>query len=175
MTWNKKPKVEENTSIDSLLQEKWAIDPVEMETPNYDYGASQEPLNASFQVRNIKSWWWKYKLLDFTITQTWSLSITWIWFTPKIIYLYASQAVWWNEFWSYWSNGIDINNSKCLFWWSIWWSYVTRLYFGNDIILVRNDSSLTIWLLTSLDNDWFTLNITSYYGSTTYVKAECFW
>jgi len=157
------------------------IYPESLNVPDYAYWASQNNLDADIAIRNlptpptppanssnIKTW-------AFTITSTGYQSITWIWFTPKIIKLFSSISSSWNEYWSEWSSGDSISTSKCLFGWLVAWVYVTRLYFWASIILVRYDASITDSVISSFDADWFTINTLLYFGSTTYVKYECYW
>ena len=147
MTWNK-PKVEENTSIDSLLYEKWAIEPIEMETPNYDYGASQEPLNASYQVRNLNWWWWKIKTWYSSISSWYTdVAITWVWFKPKAIQVvvHSSNKVAWGYADDVWWT----LNQRCIY--ADWWAY------GNQNTRLFRFWPTELWLLVSFDSDWFTV------------------
>jgi len=159
------PKVEETTSIDKLLINQGVIQPIEMINPDYSYGASQEPLNASFQVRNIPQptpTVFNMKIGHFTITTTGSIVITGLWFTPNHIRLLANLS------WGTWS----ISSDSITNWTTTHTTYqyntttVMRNYYNNTNLIFLEDCSSWVcqnmtWVLTSLDTDWFTINISN--------------
>lgn len=152
----------ENENIDQLIiKEKGnVIENEVLETPDYSYWASQEPLNASYQVRWLKVWWWKMKTW-FSSISAGSTSITWVWFKPKVI-----QVV--------------VNTSNRVAWWyadNIWWTITQRcVYFNGSTYdsqwsrLFRFDWS-NVWNLVSIDSDWFT--VSSDLSAT--MIWTCFW
>lgn len=166
----KEPKIEEakEESIDSLATaNKWEIDLPELETSDYSYWASQEPLNAEYQVRwisniSIKSW-----SITFTWS-TWNKSVTGIWFKPKTVQLNAS------------ANGIarwisvgtadDWQTGQCVY------QYWDSALDANSIIKLRNSSATPTHeaQLVSMDTDGFTVDFTTF---TTYCECTytCFW
>lgn len=135
-------------SIEDLIRSGWDISPIDMQVPDYDYGASQEPLNAEFQVRNINAWWWKVKTWYVSITAWTWIQITWVWFTPKVIQVVVHS---WNKSaWGYADDVWGTLTQRCIYQdsWS-WWNQNSRLF---------RFSSAEVWLLVSIDSDWFTVN-----------------
>ena len=108
-------------------------------------------------------WWWQFKIWNFTITTTGNISITWVWFKPKLV----KFIVWnhsWNAWWWIWSmteanqQSLNIANSTTL---------------TNQCIYTWNPVSARA-VYVSMDNDWFTINCT-YFANNTYVLYECYW
>ena len=139
--------------------------------PSYDYGRSQEPLDYKLLKNKPDSWWAKYYCWTFNNPwTTWNYSITWIWFTPKMI---TFQCVYSAENWSmsWWeTNWI---NSRAYFHFYLSWSpyYST----SNSVLYVRNSAwTSTTAGFISFDTDWFTLIFNSVWLWVE-VQYQCFW
>lgn len=137
----------ENESIDQLiLKDKWSVFENEvLEIPDYSYWASQEPLNASYQIRNIK--WWS-KTLYFTklaSAWTWIVNYTWFWFTPTA---YIIQA------WYKWALSWTSTSYCTNFWWVIWWFYQYPWYQNENTL-----RAIVIW------NAWATITTRANFSS----------
>lgn len=161
---SKKEKTIESQSIDKLLRE-WKSDIVEdiiIDAPDYSYGASQEPLDANFQVRNI--WWGKIKTWITPWVPSWyvDFSITWVWFKPKAIkveVLYWASVIAW---------GTADNTS---------WTLTQQCIWSNSWSLDYSTSRLfrfswtQVWDLVSFDADWFTIKS----DVSCIIQWTCFW
>ena len=163
---SKKEKVIDWQSIDKLLRE-WKSDIIEndiIEVPEYDYGASQEPLDWAFQVRNISWWASKIKTWITPWVPSWytNFSITWVWFKPKalqVTVLYWASTV-------AWGIADETNGTltqQCV--WSNSWSmdYSTSRLFRFSWTLV--------WDLVSFDADGFTVKS----DVNCIIQWTCFW
>lgn len=159
MNWTKEPKIVEDTSFDKLLEDFWVIEPVEMQTPDYSYWASQEPLNASYQIRNL-NWWWKVKTW-FSSISAGTTNITWVWFKPKSIQVVVNTSN--RVAWGYADNIWWTLTQRCVYFnWSTYNSQPSRLFRFDWI---------NVWNLISIDNDWFT--VSSDLSAT--MIWTCFW
>ena len=139
-----------------------SIKPDIIQTPNYDYWTSQEPLDYELLRNKPSASWGQYKLWNFTITWTWNISITWVWFTPKLVKFTIWDSSWniWGWIWSMTSlsqqcynitNSVNIT-SQCIYYWNPIWA---RAVYVN------------------MNNDWFVINCT-YFSRNTYVLYECY-
>lgn len=135
----------------------------QIQIPTQQYWQSQDTLNANIAIRNL-SQSWKIKIWTFVITATWSKTITWLWFTPKVVRILATQSGWtWpikSDWQTDWTNQYIIYDYN-----STWWM---RSYFANDKLIRCEDWSSgtfinTTSVITSLDTDWFTINTTNYW------------
>lgn len=144
MTW-----VNENTSIDEIIEEQGVIQPLELETPDYSYWASQEPLNASYQVRNINGWWGWWKVMTwFNDFWPWTRSIT-VWFKPKAINVSVRTS---NGL--AWGSATSPSNQQCV---ALYLTSTPNSDSQNGR-LFRTWSTSWLWSLVSIDEDWFTVS-----------------
>lgn len=142
------------------------ITPEYLETPNYEYWFNQQPLDYEKALRNKPTSWLRVKLGATTITSTWTLAITWIWFRPKLVNIISNRS----------ANWISIGNSDWVSqfvdyiddWWGAWTS--------NSLIINHRDAWSTKCQasLTSLNADWFTLDVT-FLSVNTDIKYICYW
>jgi hypothetical protein len=157
-------------TLDNKSEVRWTekietIYPETIDIPNYQYGNNQNTLDYNISIRNKPISWSNYKIWTWTFTTTWSLSITWLWFKPKLVEIFCNNSASWFCQWKWdWTSQFvsyfDTNNA--------WFS-------TNYIIWYRNAwSTVAQWTLTTLDNDWFTLNI-SYLLTTTTYSYICYW
>lgn len=118
--------------------------------------------------------WWLFYIWNDSLSSTWNKIISWIWFKPKYIEIYARMLSWWENSYSNWYSDW-LNNFCILYFWDNlynWWSG----YSGTNIIeLYWNTSWYEVEAqLISLDNDWFTLSCTSRDVSNIFIY-KCFW
>lgn len=92
-------------------------------------------------------WWWQFKLWSFTISATGNITITWVWFKPKLIQFSYSATTWKWE-WEMTSTEMRAYDPKTLGTLTI------------NCIYIRDSASNVIARATyvSMDNDWFTIN-----------------
>ena len=153
----------ENETIDDLLKNKDEVYTNEvMETPDYSYWASQMPLDWSYQVRNINTWWWKIKTWYISVNSWYTnQSITWIWFKPKAIQITIHS---WNKVaWWYANDNNWTIQQQCIY--ADNWSYIEQNW-----RLFRFDNT-NRWLLVSFDNDWFTIKS----DLSAVMIYQCYW
>ena len=103
---------------------------------------------------------WQFKLGSFTITATGNISVTWVWFKPKMVRFDVCDQL--TSAWTWvitTTNQYAINfalwaqiTSQCIYYWS--WVKARAVY-------------------VSMDNDWFTINCT-YFANNTYVNYTAF-
>jgi len=110
------------------------------------------------------SWWWNTNIWYFTFATTWNITITWVWFKPKLVRFTFADQIGWMWSWAMTSSyqfAYDINSKSQI---------------QTQCIYIRNSSWTAIWraVFVSMDNDWFTINITLA-STTIYVNYECFW
>lgn len=151
MKSNKEKQIK-NQSIDKLIRE-WRSDIIEKETldtPDYSYWQSQEPLDAEFQVRNIWWAWWKFNSWYDWSVPAWytNYSITWVWFKPKSIEVKILSFTWNIAVWGNASDNWTINQN-CI--------YSNAWTFGYDNNRLFRFSWTEVWTLVSFDADWFTI------------------
>jgi hypothetical protein len=148
---------------------KWTVKseivyPEVIDMPSYNYGNWQNTLDAWLALRNFSTWW-KMKIWHFTITTTWNISITGVWFKPKLVKFSVCNNSNWTWIWAMESTAqfaIDLNSksdlqSQCIYYRDAWWTVITRAVY------------------VSMDSDWFTINVTFHSWYTTSVNYECFW
>jgi hypothetical protein len=146
---------------------KWTVKyenvyPEIIDIPTYNYGNWQNTLDAWLALRNMSNGW-KMKIWNFTITATWNISITWIWFKPNRVLFNAWDNSWNSSYVSIWAMNSNweqyamnfqtsaCDNTRCIHLWNKCWAkYV------------------------SMDSDWFTINC-DFFANTAYVTYECFW
>jgi len=96
------------------------------------------------------------KMWSFTITSTWTISITWIWFTPKYVkFLYYASTGRWE--WEMTSAQMRAYDPKT------WWTITTdNIYIrdGGDVVIARTQ-------YVSMDVDWFTINCSCHSANLT--------
>lgn len=170
-------KLEENETIDDLiLKDKWSVIENDiLEVPDYSYWASQEPLNASYQLRNIK-WWWKVKTLIFerlASVWTWTQSFTWFWFTPTSYTIQTTRTWITTTFYPCFSDWAYDWTTQMIRQVADWYSRVLtwcvwRLLYTNQWWWTTNI------VHSSLDTDWITLNFTTS-SEDCYLVITCYW
>lgn len=146
------------------------IYPETIQVPNYDYGASQNTLDYDIALRNkptiptqnIPKYW------IFTINNSWTKTITWVWFTPTIIIIKATQSNSDRPVNSDWLS--DWTNQSCHYiYHNSWWATgIASDRSTTRIIYLYSNSHLTDAYISSVNNDWFVLTIPNYY-----YNAEC--
>lgn len=112
---------------------------------DYQYWQVQEKLKIWREVAG--STWWNIKLWSFTITTTWSIAITWLWFKPSYVkFLYYAST--WRWEWEMSSTQMRAYDPKTL-------TTIT-----SDVIYIRDWASSVIARAqyVSMDSDWFTIN-----------------
>lgn len=135
--------------------------------PSYDYGRSQEPLDYN-RLRNKPSWWGKYfTWWRFNVNTNWSTTITWVWFEPKLIKFTAIYSNWASSAISIWHYHNWVNN--CVV------SYENSADFSQNARCFRLWGTNWLWNVTSVNSDWFVLNVTNTWAITYTVIYECFW
>lgn len=99
---------------------------------------------------NNKWWWWKISVWSFNFNSTWELTISWIWFKPRYIQFYFSNQ---NDAIGNWFTDWTTSFAYESWWWT---------KSDTECIYLRNASSSAQWraVIQSMNNDWFTLNIT---------------
>ena len=140
------------------------IEPMVLEwvVPNYEYWENQNTLDYNVALRNKKGGNFKILRLTRALNNTWSLSISTIGFTPKMIRIQAfkqtpntwdfSDCTWvlnWGTLTTYWMNN-TVN------WWFASWTNAWNIIQFVDAVW----SSCTA-TLTSLDDNWFTINFST--------------
>lgn len=130
---------------------------------DYEYWWPIQKLRPWIEVKESSSWWWQFKLWSFTISATGNITITWVWFKPKLVQFSYSAATWKWE-WEMTSTEMRAYDPKTL---------------GTLIInciYIRDSASNVIARATyvSMDNDWFTINC-SFINWTLPVYFTCFW
>lgn len=142
------------------------IYPETIETPTYDYWTSQNTLDYNIAIRNKPSAWGGQYYTGFiqrlSSAGTGAYSITWIWFSPKLVKITASYSA------NPWQVSIWTSANACIF--ISTWSSGVSSYNNARIIDVWSSRAS----FTSLDSDWFTLNWTSM-GVTVDILYECYW
>ena len=123
------------------------LKPETLDVPDYRYWWSEEPLDASYQVRNI-NWWWKVKTWFSSIASWYTdVAITWVWFKPKAIQVVVHSS---NKVaWGYADNVWWTLTQRCIY--ADWWAY------SNQSTRLFRFSSTEVWDLVSFDSDWFTV------------------
>lgn len=136
--------------IDTLDQDSNIIP---ISTWNYQdsflYWKSIEAIDYNVGIKNKP----KAKIGYFTITTTWSKSITWVGFKPSLVqFFYTDQAGWsgagsMTELWQFahdymWSGSSD--QTHCIYLRDAWWTTVCYCTY------------------TSMDADWFTINVATW-------------
>lgn len=157
-------------TLDKNSEVKWTekietIYPKTIDIPTYDYGNSQNTLDYDIALRNKPIVWSNYKIWNWIFTTTWSISITWLWFTPKLIEIFCNNSSSWfcQWKWDWISQFVNYFDTS-----SAWLS-------TSYIIWYRNAWNTVVqWTLTSLDSDGFTLNI-SYLLTNTIYSYVCYW
>jgi len=143
------------------------VTPETIDVPNYEYWNWQNTLDAPLALRNLSAWW-KYYTSYIWINWTWTLSITWVWFKPKLIMFYAvggnsmsqlSAITKYDKFWTRVYNYLNIAR----------WTTTSRA-----VELFQETEQYTLADLTSIDDDWFTINKTRVDFSAT-LNYTCFW
>lgn len=96
---------------------------------------------------------------------TWSKSITWVGFKPTRIRVHAvcSWAWWWSDMYT------DGTTTVCHIQWAWYNSFSSHAFYAWDWV------NAAFANFTSLDADWFTINIITYTGQTAIIRYECFW
>ena len=164
---NKTEAIKQN-SIDDTKNIKGAekieyIKQNSIQTPTYEYGNSQNTLDYNISLRNKPSAsWWSFKLWTFTITATWNIAVTWLWFTPKYVEFRYVAATWlW--IWNMTSVAQEWYDPK-------WLAFVS-----TDCVYIRDAWSVIIARTSyvSLDSDWFTINCT-FFASSLAVRYTAF-
>lgn len=135
---------------------------------------TKQQLELWKEVKNIDTWWkfycWNSSNKNWHI---WTQIISWIWFKPKMVSITAVYATssWWSI--SYWQSNINLNQFSIYSMsnpnaWAT--SYTSWNIINCDWQYSWNWSAI----LTSLDNDWFTLNWISIVFDVTFMY-QCYW
>ena len=171
MSYNKeedKPKIIQNDTIDSLLrkgQDNIMTNDV-IQVPDYRYWGSQEQLDAWFQIRNLsKNTWYTYAWWLFNINTNWDITITWVWFIPKLIKFTAIYSSWISSSMSIWTYFNWVNNCVVL--------YDQRADYSNNSRCFRLWWTNWLWRVLSVNRDWFILNVTNPWLISYTVLYEC--
>lgn len=106
---------------------------------------------------------WQFKLGSFTITATGNISITWVWFKPKLVKFSVGNHLW-SVSWWIWS--ITETEQQCLNITNSTTITTQCIYYWNPV------NARAVYV--SMDSDWFTINCT-YFANNTYVLYECYW
>ena len=142
-----------------------------VQVPDYQYGLSQNTLNANIALRNVSSWW-NYYASHTTFATTWVKTISWVWFIPKHIKFIAFIS-WTNQWGSdgYYNNG----NVYCRYtyvtgWNSVYW------WVGYSIYCYSQYSWWNVSIATTVTPiaDWFTINVTNVSWWAISLLYECF-
>ncbi len=132
--------------------------------PTYDYWNSQNTLDAEVSLRNLSTGW-QFYIWSTTITATWDIVVTWVWFTPKLVKFTVCSGTW--NTWEVWIGSMTSTSQQCV---NVW----NSVYIGTQCIYYWSSWSVKARAVyVSMDSDWFTINCT-YYANTTYVTYECY-
>lgn len=114
---------------------------------DYEYWWHIQKLRPWIEVKESSSWWWQFKLWSFTISATGNITITWVWFKPKLVQFSYSASTWKWE-WEMTSTAMRAYDPKSL------------ITITTDNIFIRNWSDVVIarTQYVSMNNDWFTIN-----------------
>lgn len=150
MTKIEEVKVEtiESTSQPKGVEKIETIYPEVIEIPTYDYGNSQNTLDYNIALRNKPTnWWLTIQMWSFTITATWSIAITWVWFKPTYVTFSYSASTWKGE-WEMTETQMKSYDPRTL----------TTVTTDNVYIRDWADAVIARTQYVSMDDDWFTLN-----------------
>ena len=118
-------------------------------TDMYEAWQTKAPLIIGQEVEwTVWGGWWQVKTWYVSVPSGYTdFAITWVWFTPKVIQVTVHS---WNKSaWGYADN--------------VWWTLAQRCIFqnagswDNSNIRLFRFSSTEVWLLVSIDSDWFTV------------------
>lgn len=111
-------------------------------------------MDANVVLRNLSSLWTNVKIWSISIwASLWDTTFTWIGFLPKVVLLLCAVNANANASW-----GIsDWTNNYCLWQWPAGWmtNFTTSCINIQDWWL----PSTFIWTVSSMNSDWFVVNI----------------
>lgn len=140
------------------------IYPETLEMPSYDYWVHQNQLDYNVALRNKPTWWWQFKIWTFNITATWNISVTWIWFQPKLVKFTVWDSSW--NVWNVWIWSMTETSQQCM-------NIINSSHITSQCIYYWNPVKARA-VYVSMDTDWFTINCT-YFWANSYVLYECYW
>ncbi len=125
-------------------------------------GFNQDRLNP-LSLRINSTAWSKIFIWSFDITSTWNISISWVWFKPKLVKFELVHNNSW--FWS-WNMTETSQNSTSFY---VWVSTTRCIDIYNNLWILNARA-----VYVSMDNDWFTINVQNI-TPTLNVNFTAFW
>ncbi len=115
------------------------------------FGLTNEQLIPGIHYPDTTQKSWTYKLWYFTFNSTWNITISWMWFKPSLVQFFYTDQAWW-----FWQWAMTTNYQFAL---DILWSWTE---IQTECIYLRNAWGTAIARVekVSLDNNWFTINVT---------------
>lgn len=126
-----------------------------VQVPDYQYGLSQNTLDANIALRNNASTS-KIAVWSFIITGTGIISITGLWFKPSVVRFDVCDQIS-----SVWTWVMTAN-----------WQYAVNFALGTQITtqcIYYGNAVKARAIYVSMDSNWFTINCT-YFAVNTYVN-----
>jgi len=153
------------TLINNKTTETIVIEEIPIELK---YWINTPQIDANTEISNLSSWWIKVKTWQVWVNSTWSLSVSWIWFTPKLVKFYAvgwksmslMETDWITPSWIRMYNSSDITRYTHT-------NRAAELYDETSDLYALSDFSF-------LDSDWFTINTTTLWFSYI-LRYTCIW
>lgn len=112
---------------------------------------------------HFPSGWWKIFISSFNITSTWNISISWVWFKPKLVKFELVHNSSW--FWSW--NMTETSQNSTSFYVGVSTTRCIDIYNNLWVLQARA-------VYVSMDNDWFTINVQNI-TPTLNVNFTAFW
>jgi len=106
------------------------------------------------------AWWWSFYVWNTTITATWSKAVTWVWFQPGLVTFAVADWSWSASF--TWVGAMTTTTQNALNNTNSGTSTADCIYYHNPV--------KTRAQYTSMDSDWFTINVSVHTSWTTLVN-----
>jgi hypothetical protein len=128
--------------------------------------------DISIPTLQVKIWTW-------TITTSGTLSVTWVWFTPKLVEINCFATNGWAYWWPQWAFTYSMwkwTPTAQYFYRNAWTNaWLVNWYWTGNILNIQvNWTNLIVWSITNFNSDWFDLNITTYSTPWEFTYA-CYW
>lgn len=140
--------------VEKGIEKMEEVKPETINMPDERYWMPLNTLDARVALRNLATGNAQAYIWELTLSaSTGNTVITWVWFTPSVIYLMCANG---NNEWASWGFSDWSKNYALRQGWSWWmWISTTSCIDVQDVWY----PSTFIWTISAISTDWFTINI----------------